>query len=362
MTDEPTEKGEQRPRNINPFDPLRFFKIGMLALLVLGAASTLIYYHLGTYYGANWSFMDCLFMVVITLTTIGYGDWLDIRGKFFAEIYTMGLAITGIGIPAFIVSNLTALIVEGVLGDTVRRRRMQEEISKMQGHVVVCGGGGTGEHCIDELLKLRRQIVVIDRNEERLKFLQQSLGQFPYLIGNADQDDILKRAGVARAEGLICCLTDDKDNVFVALSARLLNSNLRIVSKGIEDHVRRKMLMAGANSVVNPTAIGGLRLVSELVRPTTVSFLDSMLRERIAVRFEDLEVGSASSLAGSTLGTANLKQKADVQVVAARPAGDENFVYNPEGDFVLQTGCVIVVLGLLSEIEKLRPLFDKKAF
>ncbi len=361
MTDESTEKEKQRMRNINPFNPWRFFKIGAMVLLILAIVSTIIYHQLGVYYGVRWSVMDCLFMVVITLTTIGYGDWLDIRGKFFAEVYTMLLALAGVGVPAFIVSNLTALIVEGVLGDTVRRKRMQEEISKLRGHVVVCGGGSIGEHCIDELLKLRRQIVVIDRNEERLKSLQQSLGQFPYLIGDADQDDILKKAGVARAEGMICCLTDDKDNVFVALSARLLNPNFRIVSKGIEDHVRRKMLMAGTNAVVNPTAIGGLRLVSELVRPITVSFLDSMLRDRATVRFEEFEVDGASSLAGSTLGAANLKQKGDVQVVAARPAGSENFVYNPREDFVLKTGCVIVVLGLLSEIEKLRPLFEPKS-
>ena len=234
---------------------------------------------------------------------------------------------------------------------------MQEEILKMKNHAVVCGGGNIGEHCIDELLKLRRKIVVIDRNEERLKFLQETIGYFPYLIGDADHDDILKKAGVMRAEGLICCLADDKDNVFVALSARLLNPNLRIVSKGVDDHVRKKMLMAGTNAVVNPTAIGGLRLVSELVRPVTVGFLDSMLRERTAIRFEELDVDTGSSLADSTLGAANLNQKADIQVVAIRPPKGEGFVYNPKENFILQAGCAVVVLGFISEIEKLRPLF-----
>ena len=121
MMDESIENKERLPQSRGSFDPWRFFKIGAIALLVLAVVSVVIYYLLGIYYGTHWVLMDCIFMVVITLTTIGYGDWLDIHGKVFAEIYTMFLAITGIGVPAFIISNLTALIVEGVLGDTVRR-------------------------------------------------------------------------------------------------------------------------------------------------------------------------------------------------------------------------------------------------
>jgi voltage-gated potassium channel len=340
------------------YDPWRFLKIGLVALLAIGAVSTLVYYLLGIYYGTHWPLLECVFMVVITLSTIGYGDWLQIQGKQLAEIYTMFLVIVGMGVPAFIIAMMIALIVEGVLGDTVRRRRMEQEIAKLSGHIIVCGAGGIGEHCIQELLKLGRKIVVIDRDVERLKGLQERLGAFPYLVGTADHDDMLKAAGILRAEGLIACLKDDKDNLFITLSAKLLNPELKVASKSVDDEVRKKMLIAGANAVISPTAIGGLRMVSELIRPATVSFLDSMMRERTAVRFGELAVGRSSRLLGRTLAQADLRSLADVLVVAARHPGVENFIYNPKADFLMEADCVIVVLGPVQEIDRLRPLFD----
>ena len=339
------------------YDPWRLIKIGFSLLFCLATISSVVYYLLGYYYHTYWPFIDCVFMVVITLSTIGYGDWLQLRGKTIAEIYTMFLALAGIGVPAFIISTMTALIVEGVAGDTVRRRRMNKDIGKLQGHVIVCGAGATGEHCIEELLKMGRALVVIDRNVERLKLLQHTFGEFLYIVGAADRDDVLQQAGIARASGLIACLTEDKDNLFITLSARVLNPDLRIVSKGIDDHVRKKVVIAGASAVVSPTAIGGLRVVSELLRPATTSFLDSMLRERTAVRFGELEVGKNSRLRGRTLATAELRQLADVLVVAARHPGVENFIYNPKAEFLLEADCCVVVLGPVSEVEKLRPIF-----
>jgi voltage-gated potassium channel len=345
-------------RRSSTFDPWRFFKIGGLVLLTLAIVSTVVYYFLGKYYGRDWHLLECLFMVIITLSTIGYGDWLHIQGLALAEVYTMFLALAGVGVPAFIISNITALIVEGTVGDTFRRRRMQQEIAQMNGHVIVCGAGGTGEHCIEELLKLKRTFVVIDRDEERLKDLQHGLGAFTYVVGRAEVDEVLQEAGISRATGLLCCLSDDKDNLFITISARVLNPELRIATKGVDDHVRRKMAIAGANSVVSPTAIGGLRLVSELLRPATVSFLDTMLREKTSVRFDELVVQRGSQVAGKTLAGIDLRRIADVLIVAARHPGVENFIYNPKSDFVLEADCVVVVLGQVAEVEKLRPLFN----
>ncbi len=335
-------------------------KLGVAMLLSLGAVSTVVYYFLGYYYFGNfekWPLMDCTFMVSITLSTIGFGDWLEIKGKKLAEIYTMFLALAGIGVPAFIISTITALIVEGVVGDTVRRRRMQQEITAMSGHVIVCGAGATGKHCIDELLKIGHKFVVVDVNAQALKDMQHELGVFPYVVGHADRDETLLLAGIERASGLVSCLREDKDNLFITLTARVLNPEVRIASKGVDDHVRKKMVIAGANSVVSPTAIGGLRLISELIRPATVSFLDSMMRERTTTRFGELVVGMASPLVGRTLAEADLRHRADVLVVAARHPGVESFIYNPKADFLLEANCCVVVLGTSSEIDKLKPLF-----
>lgn len=342
------------------YNPWYLLKIGGVALLTLFIVSSVVYYLLGMYYGRNWSVMDCVFMVSITLSTIGYGDWLGIKDLTLVELYTMLLALAGIGVPAFIISTGTALLVEGVLSDTFRKRRMQQEISSLSNHVIICGGGITGQHCIEEMIKIGQKFVVIDSNEERLKDLIAELGIFPYVAGHADRDETLQAAGIDRASGLLCCLREDKDNLFISLTARVLNPELRIVSKGVEDHVRKKMVMAGATAVVNPTAIGGLRMVSELLRPATTSFLDSMLRERTATRFGELTMGKESLLCGKTLAEADLRHRADVLIVAARHPGVENFIYNPKADFLLEASCVIVVLGAVNEIEKLRPMFESK--
>jgi len=345
---------------LDGYNPWRFFRIGMAVLFILGLLSTVFYYIAGFYYGTNWSFLDCLFMVVITLSTIGYEDWLSIHKleSPLLLLFTMFLALVGMGVPAFIISNVTALIVDGILSDTVRRRRMRQEIAKLDRHVIVCGAGGTGEHCISELIKLGRKFVVIDGDEDRIKSLRSTLGQFLYVVGRAEADETLIEAGVQRAEGLLCCLTEDKDNLFVTLSARVLNPELRIASKGIDDHVRKKMVIAGANSVVSPTAIGGLRLVSELLRPATVGFLDNMMRQRTNVRFDELTIKKASQFAGKSLADINIRQLADVLVVAARHPGQEAFIYNPKAEFQLEPECVIVVMGQVSEVEKLRPMFE----
>lgn len=234
---------------------------------------------------------------------------------------------------------------------------MEQDIARLKDHVIVCGAGGTGRHCIEELTKIGRPFVVIDNDEEKLQVLQQTCGEFPYVVGRAETDEVLTKAGIGCAAGLITALPDDKDNLFITLSAKVLNPDLRIASKGVEDHVRRKMVIAGANAVVSPTAIGGLRLVSELLRPATTGFLDTMLRQRTSWRFDELVVGKGSALAGKTLASADLRQIADILVVAARHPGQEGFIYNPKADFHLEPDCCIVVLGQVSEVDKLRPLF-----
>ncbi len=348
--------------SLSAYNPWRFFKIGMGVFFIVAMASTVIYYVAGYYYGTGWTMLDCMFMVVITLSTIGYGDWLNIQPlhSTFLLVFTMLLAFAGMCVPAFIISNLTALIVDGILGDSVRRRRMQQEIRRLEKHVIVCGAGGTGEHCIGELIKLGRTFVVIDGSPERINRLRETLGEFLYVVGRAEADETLIAAGVERADGLLCCLAEDKDNLFVTLSAHMLNPTLRITCKGVDDHARQKMMIAGAKSVVSPTAIGGLRMVSELLRPATTGFLDNMLRQRTNVRFDELVVGKSSPLVGKTLAQAELRKLADVLVVAARTSTAESFVYNPQAQYVLESEGVLVVLGQVSEISKLRPLFDGK--
>jgi len=228
----------------------------------------------------------------------------------------------------------------------------------MKDHFIICGIGTTGYHCLDELLRTKRPCVVIDMNRAKLDQVTAELGEFPFIVGSPDNDDVLRQAGVERAQGLVASLADDKENLYVTLSARALNPDLRIISEVRDNLARPKLLKAGASSVVNPTSIGGLRMVSELVRPAVVTFLDSMLRDRQDdYRFEELLVASGCAVDGKTLGALGLVQKVDVLIVAIQLPGDARFTYHPKPESVLPAGTTVVLMGQIEEIVKLRPDF-----
>ncbi len=336
---------------------------GAIVLLLVIVASTLIYYAIGLYHGREqWTLLNCLFMTVITLSTIGYGDWLDIKGLPGATLFTMLLAVVGVAVPAFLITNSTALIVDGLFTDVFRRRRMDRDIAKLAGHVIVCGVGSTGMHCVEELRELGTPFVAIDKDADRLRHVFQQLGGFLYVVGRADDDAVLREAGIERATGLVAALTDDKDNVFVTLSARALNPRLRIVSKGVDDFARNKLGAAGADAVVNTTAIGGRRLVGELLSPTVMTFIERMLREpEDPYRFEELVVESGSDVDGKSLAEADVRRFGRLLVVAAREPGSEEVVFNPPGAHRLRAGETVVVLGRAQDLVGARRHFGRQA-
>ena len=213
-----------------------------------------------------------------------------------ARPLTAALILGGVSVLAYMQSNLTALLVEGVIGDVWRRRRMQGEIGKLKGHIVVAGAGNTGKHVVEELVATRATFVVIDRNEHTLRQLSNDLcaGKMLYVHGDATIDGVLLSAGVDRARGVVAALTHDKDNLYVTLSARSLNAQARIVSKVVEDEAAPKILKAGASSIVNPTMIGARRLAGELIRPEVHEFLDQMLRDKD----KNLRLGGGGRRAG----------------------------------------------------------------
>jgi len=204
-------------------------------------------------------------------------------------------------------------------------------------------------------LKLtNRDFVVVDTDSERLENLN-AIENILYINDDATHDDTLVNAGIHKAQGLITVLPDDKDNLFVTLTAKQLNPNLRIVSKGIDEHTIKKLKMAGADSVVLSNAIGGLRMVSELIRPAVVGFLDKMLRAQNgkSYRFEDVKIPANSKFIGQTLAKANLLHNTRVLLVAMREKGGD-FVYNPESSSIIKDETVIVVMGESLETKRVR--------
>ncbi len=297
----------------------------------------------------------CLYMTVITITTVGYDDVLNVSSEPAGAIFTIVLLFLGLGVLLYTVSAVTAFVVEGALTEALRRRKMEKRIAAMSGHYVVCGAGETGLRAAVELVSTGRAVVIVEKNPRRIARLGRLLPDVPHLHADASEDEMLLAAGVERAAGLVSALGEDKDNVFVALSARRLAPRLRIVARAVEDRTVPKLKSAGADAVVSPNLIGGLRMASELVRPGTVSFLDTMLHGAgPAVRFEDLVIGEKSDLAGKSLAEANLTKEADVLVVAVRAPSGGDFRYGPPAATKLVPGMSLVVLGRSDDVLRLQ--------
>jgi voltage-gated potassium channel len=265
--------------------------------------------------------VDAFYMTSITLTTIGYGEVVPVETTA-AKLFTSLYAIAGFGMFVYLFSNVTAFMVEGGLDRYFWDRKMQRTIEKLKDHTVVCGAGNTGRHIIAELLEIGRPFVVIDRNPEVVRALHQQLGVgFPAVIGDATDDDVLRVAGVPRATGLIACISNDNDNLVITLSARILAPKLRIVARCVDEREQTKIRRAGADAVVLPNMIGGMRMVSEMIRPDVVTFLDEMVRDKQRrLRVEEVLLPEHSPLVGTTVGLLHARKIKDLLVVALRQA------------------------------------------
>ena len=303
---------------------------------------------------ASWSVLDCLYMTVITVSTIGYTEVFPSEELHIVRLYTIVLVLTAMILVAYAVSSATAFLVDGDLQRMLLRRRTMHEISRLKGHYIVCGCGVTGYVIIEELVALGLRVVVIDVDEERLEEVREIRGVLT-IQGDATNDEILLEAGVENAAGLAVALRDDKDNVFVIISVRQLNPKIRIVSQASATEVQRKLLRAGADSAVASSHVGGLRLVSQLVRPAVVTFLDLMLRQKEgAVRFAEVEIGP--EWCGKRLGELSIERRIGLPILAIKPPGDAAFVFNPGPETELLEHTKIITMGAVARVNELERL------
>lgn len=294
----------------------------------------------------GWSLLDSLYMVIITLATVGYREVKDLSRA--GQVYTMLLILAGSGLLAYSLTNIGMMVVEGKLGEILRSRKMRKEIEKMQGHFIVCGAGKTGIHIIEELRKLKEDVVVVDLSPP-------SVEGIPWIQKDATHDSTLLEAGIMKAKGLASALPTDKDNLFVVLTAKTLNPSIRIVAKCVDDESEAKLRRAGADSVVAPNRIGGLRIASELVRPAVVSFLDRMLRAGPGtLRVEEARVGIHSGWNGRTFGELKADVEKRLNILLLALSRKEDYIFNPSSELKLEGGDVVIVMGDVESIIKLR--------
>ena len=321
--------------------------VGMLAGCL--AAGTLGYKLI-----EGWSLFDALYMTVITVGTVGYGEThpLSTAGRAF----TMALILVGIGLFTYAFSTISAVVIEGDLSEAFRRRRMEKRIKGLAGHYVVCGAGHTGGVICAELKKTGREFVVVDREQSAIDKLAERLGtEFLHVAGDGSEDEVLRRAGVESAAGVFAVLATDQDNAFVVLSAKGLNPKARVLACQKSLGVREKLLRSGADGVVDPEFIGGLRLASEMIRPVTVGFLDSMLREKgTHVRFDEVSVPAESALVGKAIGEVKGSQGGAPLVVAVVAAGSDRYEINPPVGRAIAAGDRLVLIGETEAIAALR--------
>jgi voltage-gated potassium channel len=331
------------------------------AIALVGAvigAGGLALYALG---GGLWTLGESLYMAVISVSTVGFGELPSIGRVPGARSVTVATILTGLVAVAYFQSTMTALIVEGVIGEAWRSKRMKKHIGSLSGHVVIAGVGSTGKHVVEELTATRTPFVAIDRDRENLERVSDEVcdGKMLFVHGDATEDHTLLEAGADKAAGVIAALTHDKDNLYVTLSARTLNARARIVAKVVEPEAIAKMARAGANATVSPNIIGGRRMASELIRPEVVEFLDQMLRDKErTLRLEEVSVPHGSAYAGKALREVPIRRESNALVVAVRDT-QRNFLYNPGPDHCLTEGSVLVVLGDPTNVDSLRSMIER---
>lgn len=234
---------------------------------------------------------------------------------------------------------------------------MDKLIKKLSNHYIVCGGGETGRHVLDELIKNKESVVLIeqdDANIERCRALDENL---LYVQGDATDDQNLVAANIEKASGIVISLPSDKDTLYVTMTAKMLNSKLRIISKAVDLKLVPKLKTAGANNVVSPNFIGGLRMASEMIRPTVVDFLDSMLRSSQGqLRIHQIVVTSNSSLVGKNIMESGIKSRFNLLVLGSKLPAQE-IVFNPPPTQILQPGLTLIVMGDVDNIADAKKTF-----
>jgi voltage-gated potassium channel len=288
----------------------------------------------------GWPVLDALYMTVITIGSVGYGEVHPLSPP--GRIFTIGLIVVGLGVMGYGLSTVTAFLVEGELTDVLRKRRMERAIAGLSEHVVLIGGGETGKQIAEELLKTGAAFVVIEPDAARVAALER-LGPVLSIVGDGTESAVLEQARVREARGLITTIPSDKDNLFVILCARELNPTMRIISRLTDEQSRSKFVRAGADAVVSGNRIGGLRMASEMLRPHVVSFLDAMLRETGGtVRVEEVQVPADSPWVGKTLAEARIQERAGVVVFGLREGTTGRYLFNPTPGTRLAAGDVLI--------------------
>jgi len=338
----------------NPWDALlgwlarmdpsrREILLASLALLVLFAVGTFGYSLL-----EGWSWMDGLYMTFITLSTIGFQEIQPLSDT--GRLFTLGLGITGIGLLTFVVARSAQLLLAS---ERLRERRLMKQIDNLSSHYIICGYGRVGERLAEDLETAGHSFVVIERAEDEIERLREQ--NRLHVKGNAENEEILKAAGIDRAQCLILTLPEDSSNVFVALTARQMNEDLFILARTVDHDNRNKLIHAGANKVIAPSEVGADRMAQVVLRPNVDNFMERVLHAHsLSLQIDEVEIHPNAPLAGQSLAESNFRQQFEAVVIGMIDADTGDMTFNPTPSARIEAGDVLIVLGDSQVIQTLR--------
>ncbi len=327
---------------------IRVIKIVCLLLIIVVIGTV------GYMYIEDYPFVDAIYMTFITITTVGFSEVIPLSDT--GKLFTCLLIIFSLGVIGFVISSLGKYIVDGFLSKKIKDYKINKKIMKSKGHVVVCGFGRNGRQAVKELLDNREKVVVIDRNEEKIEAVKEFSDELMYVFGDATHDEDLIKAGVHNAKALITAMSNDADNVYVVLTAREMNPKLRIIARSTDVKAEVRLKRAGANNVVMPDRIGGVRMAKLVSSPDIVEFVDKIFLQ--SSRIEKVSCDKLScSLDSCSIKELNIRNKSGASIIGVKD-GEGQFIFNPSSNFILNSDQQLFVMGTKEQVEALKNLIS----
>lgn len=302
----------------------------------------------------EWQLLDALYMTVITITTVGYGEIRQVSEP--GRIFTIFIIFAGMGILGYTFGMVAQAMVEFQVRSILGRRKLGLKIKSLKDHYIMCGYGRIGRIIAQELKSNKIPVIVIDQNPDSKEALENQ--DIPYIIDDATSEDVLIEAGIERAKGLIAVVESDADNLFITMTARGLNSDLYILARADEEQTQKKLLRGGADRVVLPYLIGGHKMAQTIVKPAVTDFLELTVHNKdIELKLEELLVGKGSRLNGVTLVDSGIRQETNIIILAIRKK-DGEMSFNPSSQTRIESGDTLISLGYSGDLERLSKMLS----
>lgn len=300
------------------------------------------------------SFIDALYMTIITISTVGFREVHPFNET--EKIFTILLILTSIGVFGYVISVISEYIANNKFSEELKSKKVEKQIKKLKNHTIVCGYGRNGKQAVAKLENYKKSCVVIESDESALGDLKST--KVPYIIGDATDDEMLKKAGIASAHSLITVLSNDADNLFVAISARQLKKDLVIIARASNDSSSKKLKIAGADRVIIPNKLGGEHMASLVVTPDLVEFIDNLSIEgESTTNLEEILVENLpQEYTNCTIAQLDLRKKTGCTVIGFKKSNGD-FVINPDANMKLELNSKLIVLGQPDQISKLNQIF-----